>query len=140
MKKFYIASSFANAKQVNELRDLLVAAGWEQTHDWTRTDGITDDCATLALLKDVGVKDVLAVTRAEVVIALLPGGKGTHVELGCAIMGYSDLYIWAPTDSYFQVGKDTCPFYLHPRVMQRRDADIPTLVAYLTNLYDDVEG
>lgn len=84
--KFYIASKLENAENVRRLAVVLVAAGWEHTYDWTahgnvRGDGPVD----LARVRLVGRAEARAVLLADVVIVLLPGGRGTHVEMGIAI-------------------------------------------------------
>lgn len=75
--KFYIASGFGNVEPVRALKKILDDAGWEHTYDWTSVQGDT--------LADTASVEINAVCEADVVVVLLPGGRGTHAELGCAI-------------------------------------------------------
>ncbi|WP_270180315.1 nucleoside 2-deoxyribosyltransferase [Alkalihalobacillus sp. CinArs1] len=79
--KFYIASSFQNKAQVQELRDLLKNEGYTHTYDWTKNERAT----TFEELGRIGTSELDAVKESDFLIALLPGGKGTHIEIGIAL-------------------------------------------------------
>ncbi|KQL51428.1 hypothetical protein AN964_20905 [Heyndrickxia shackletonii] len=91
--KFYIASSFQNVETVNALSSKLVENGFQQTYDWTQNEksvGIEE-------LKEIAIKEKEAVMECELFILLLPGGKGSHTELGIALgSGVKSIYIFAP--------------------------------------------
>ncbi|WP_377887473.1 nucleoside 2-deoxyribosyltransferase [Alkalihalobacillus sp. R86527] len=78
---FYIASSFQNKAQVQELRDLLKDEGFLHTYDWT----LNERAATFADLERIGSAELDAVKKSDFLIVLLPGGKGTHIEMGIAL-------------------------------------------------------
>ncbi len=82
------------------------------------------------------MQETAGVYMADVVIVLLPGGRGTHVELGVAlgvadavVIGPEDepslrIVIYSPTpDKDFGDGGDTCAFYHHPFVETFDDFD-----------------
>ena len=80
--KFYIGSGMKNCELVNYYAKLLKENGWEQTYDWVKnvSDGISkDDMIKYASLESQGIID------SDVVIILLPGGRGAHIELGMAM-------------------------------------------------------
>jgi len=81
--KFYIATSLDNAEQHNAVRDALVAQGHTITHDWTQCG--VDKGPSVEELRKRGDADIEGVLQADLLIVLLPGGKGTHVELGLMI-------------------------------------------------------
>jgi nucleoside 2-deoxyribosyltransferase len=56
------------------------------------------------------------VRKSDIVIVLLPGGRGTHVELGAALALEKRVYIWAETDELFLYDERTCVFYWNSRV------------------------
>ncbi len=129
--KYYIASGLGNFKQVQELKAVLDARGWEHTYDWTKHGPVWHE--GLASLSAVAAAEAEGVLAAEVVIALLPGGRGTHTEVGMAIgqvqlglmiveAGLAEsldrrIVIYSPTpEKDFAVGPGTCAFYHHPLV------------------------
>ena len=86
MRNFYIASSFRNIDAVRYVSERLVTEGFIQLYDWTK-NAIAHDAETFTLqdLQYIGQKEKQAVFDADIVIVILPGGKGTHVELGIAL-------------------------------------------------------
>lgn len=82
--KFYIATSLGNVAEHHRVRDWLLARGHIITVDWTEMESLksTDDTMKLA---ERAYIDLDGVKDADTVIVLLPGGSGTHVELGAAI-------------------------------------------------------
>ncbi|WZY00569.1 nucleoside 2-deoxyribosyltransferase [Bacillus sp. FSL W7-1360] len=91
MTTFYIASSFRNRTQVQFVRDALIEAGLSCTYDWTKHGRAT----TVAQLKEIGEKEMKAVRLADIMIILLPAGKGSHVELGLAIAEQKAIYLYS---------------------------------------------
>jgi len=132
-KSFYIASSLDNAEQVKQVAERLKAAGWTHTYDWTVHGSVqregTERIAQVASAESEGV------WMADVVIVLLPGGRGTHTELGIAI-GMVDPVVWGPGEAAMRIciyspdpekdfgtGGTTCAFYHHPCVERFIDLD-----------------
>ena len=111
---YYIATSLDNWRAHNALRDALDQnQGWECTYDWTvhgsvQQDGV-DRIREVAVLESNGVHD------ADFVVGILPGGRGTHVELGIAI-GASIPVILLVTPEHTAAHPHTCAFYHHPGV------------------------
>lgn len=116
--RFYVASSFKNMAHVQALSAALVAAGWEQTYDWTHAGGP----AAFDKRAEVSLAEVEAVKAADVVIMLAPGGRGTHIELGVAIALGKPIFLAAKSEKDLD-GSDgkPCAFYSHPLI--RRVAD-----------------
>ncbi|SHI00447.1 group-specific protein [Virgibacillus chiguensis] len=78
---FYIASSFKNIESVRYIRGLFIKDGHVLTYDWTKNDR----ASTIEALKCIGQKQKDAVIAADVIIVLLPAGKGSHIEMGIAL-------------------------------------------------------
>lgn len=82
MRTAYVASSIKNAAWVNRIQVVLEALGFTITYDWTTHGDVTaqgsERCA------EVATRELLAVQQADVLVVLLPGGKGTHWECGVA--------------------------------------------------------
>lgn len=79
--KYYIASSIANKEIVNLTIKSLNNLGFINTYNWT----LNEKADNKLKLKNIGIEELNAVKDADILIAILPGGKGTHIEMGIAI-------------------------------------------------------
>ncbi|NQD65628.1 group-specific protein [Bacillus haikouensis] len=79
--KFYIASSLKNIHNVRYISEKLKLNGHTHTFDWTTLN----PAVSLEKLQEIGQLEKEAVIQADVVIMLLPAGKGSHIELGIAL-------------------------------------------------------
>jgi hypothetical protein len=140
-KKYYIASKLENHAQVRELKAILDQSGWEHTYDWTVHGSVQSEGAER--IAEVASAEAEGVCYADAIIVLLPGGRGTHAELGMAI-GQTHLgremeaagivaeverriCIYSPDpDKDFGTGGTTCAFYHHPYV--ERFTSIPEMI------------
>ncbi|MCI8467481.1 MAG: group-specific protein [Bacilli bacterium] len=112
--KFYVGSGMKNCELVNYYAKLLKENGWEQTHDWVKniSDDISrDDMIKYASLESKGVAD------ADVVIMLLPGGRGAHIELGMAMALNKKIFLCSTTEEEFSI-ENTVAFYELPKITQ----------------------
>ncbi len=103
--KFYVASGVENAERVSEFSKTLKEFGWTNTYDWTKHILPTQYDETE--MQEIAKNEMLGVKSADVVFVLLPGGKGTHTELGIAIALKKPTIIWSETPST----REQCPFY-----------------------------
>lgn len=109
--KFYIASSFANQEMVKKLSRLLMQKGHEQTYDWT----MNDRADSAEALSRIGQLEKNAVSACDVFFILLPGGKGSHIELGLALAGEKKVFLFSETDVFSDISMSTT-FYHLPEV------------------------
>ena len=112
--KFYVGSGMRNCKLVRYYANLLIESGWEQTHDWVKNvnDDISkDDMIKYASLESQGIVD------ADVVIMLLPGGRGAHIELGMAMALNKKIFLCSTTKEEFSI-ENTVAFYELPKITQ----------------------
>lgn len=112
--KFYIASKLENAEMVKKLAAVLKAYKWEQTYDWTVHGSVQNE--SQERLTEVAENEIEGVRQADVVIVLLPGGRGTHAELGAANILRKPVFLWAETDDFFSPDPQTCAFYWNRNV------------------------
>lgn len=136
--KVYIASSLANYLRVQVLRDRLALFNIEVTHDWTEHSPWVGAEKPLRgesarnqedKLREAAHLDRRGVLDADVVIGLLPGGVGSHTELGMAlgrnipVILYAEdpTLIWGydeDTPHHTKAPEYTCAFYHEPGVTQ----------------------
>lgn len=109
--RYYIATKLDNWSEHNRLRDLLSYDGHEITYDWTIHGSVWREGPTAC--EDVSVKECRGVTDADLVIVLLHGGRGTHVELGVALGSSKPVAIIGYDASV--TTKSSCAFYHHPQ-------------------------
>lgn len=114
--RYYIATRLERHQDHNLVRDTMAAQGHELTYDWTAHGPVFRD--GLKRIREVAELELRGVLDADLVIVLLPGGRGTHAELGMAIAaGKPVLLHVAPgnvRDAFFGATPETCAFYHHP--------------------------
>ncbi len=114
--RFYVASGLPNRSRAKKFIGVLSSYGHIVTYDWTEHGDVREKSE--AVLSEVSMNEVRAVCDAELVVILLPGGKGTHTELGLALASRTNkrILLWSETGAEFLSGNDTCVFYHHPVV------------------------
>lgn len=98
--KFYIGSGMKNCELVNYYSKVLKENGWEQTYDWVKNvndDVDINDMVEYAKLEKQGIAD------SDVVIILLPAGRGAHIELGMALASNKKLFLCSATQEEFSI-------------------------------------
>jgi hypothetical protein len=108
--KFYVATSLSNAAAQRAIATRLEEHGHTLTYDWTAHGSVQNEPMSTKRL--IAISEIDGVLSADVVVVLLPGGNGTHVELGMAIAAKKMVIV---------VGKQKrdgyeCIFYHSPQV------------------------
>lgn len=116
MTTFYIATSLSRAPEHNQLRDALVNRGYRITYDWTVHGSVKT--SSLTRLEEVAHYEARGVLSADIVIVLLPGGFGTHAELGMAIGAQKKIILHSEDGEIFTACEKTCAFYHHRNASQ----------------------
>ena len=130
---FYVASGVKNAARVNQAAAVLSGNGHQRTYDWTKHGDVSAE--PYARKQEVAALEAQAVLDAELVVLLLPGGFGTHAELGLSIASsaHKRVLLWSETSAPFDGAEGFCVFYHHPAV-QRIVCPFEELLAELTNI------
>jgi hypothetical protein len=125
MKTYYIATGLKNVEAHERARTMFereagrwgIVGDWQLTYDWTLGGKIEDD----RLRPSVAIAEVEAVKRAAVLLMLVPGGRGTHVELGVALALDKIVIIVAASEEEANGQYGFPPvFYRHPLVHHAR--------------------
>lgn len=112
--KFYIGSGFKNCELVNYYSKKLEKNGWQHTYNWTKNINnyqTIEDLIEYSKLEQKGIID------SDVVIILLPAGRGTHIELGMALTLNKKIFLCSATEEEFSV-KNTVNFYQLPNIVR----------------------
>jgi len=108
--RFYIASALDNVLAVRELAGILVEDyGWVWAYDWTKHWSVPPE--SLQRTAEIAEEEIDGVYDADVIIGLLPGGRGTHMELGMGLVTEDcRVVVCGAPDSFYQDGR-LCSFY-----------------------------
>lgn len=99
--KIYVASGLENRERASKLISALRMSGHEITYDWTSHGDVRDRGE--AVMRETSQNEMQGVIDSDLFIALLPGGKGTHTELGAALATVCNkrIWLWAETPEAF---------------------------------------
>ncbi len=126
-KRFYLATRKDRAAEANAISDALSPHGWERTLTWSDQQG-----AGRAAHAELAQAELRAVSEADVLIVMLPGGYGTHVEIGAALALGKPVIIHAPDRQTLEMPYP-CVFHYHPGVKLLVGAlDIDALVVCMS--------
>jgi hypothetical protein len=106
--KFYIASSLKNKEKVSILANHLKENGFIHTYEWTLNSNVD----TIEKLAQIGEFEKKAVIDSDFFILLLPGGFGSHTELGMATASDKRIYIYTETNDPFNPEKTTTFYHI----------------------------
>lgn len=110
--KYYIATSLSRIADHNLTRDTLKRFGHVISYDWTLHGSVKS--VSTDRLREVAIFELNGILEADFVIVLLPGGKGTHLELGFAMGNNKKIFLHSADLSLFDLGPQTNAFYHHP--------------------------
>lgn len=112
--KFYIGSGLKNYKLVNYYAKILKENGLEETYNWVKN--IKNDI-TKKNLEKYAKEETQAIVNSDIIIILLPAGRGTHVELGMALALNKKIFLCSETNEEFNI-KNTVAFYELPNIIK----------------------
>jgi hypothetical protein len=110
--RVYVATSLDHAHRAQAVQRELRARGHEITYDWT-THGSVQSQGD-ARMAEVAAAELQGVTEADVLVAILPGGRGTHIEIGVAL-GLGLPVVLLEQDGGYEA---QCAFYRAPGVLR----------------------
>lgn len=120
MIKAYIATKLENHAKHNKIMNEIAKLGVRLTYDWTLHGAVYAEGAKR--IQEVSELELMGVLQADFVVVILPGGRGTHVELGMALAANKTVYLLCETrelqDMVMIPTKDTCAFYHNIRCIK----------------------
>jgi len=109
-KRYYLSTQKDRNAEAAPLLEALEVRGWKRTFDWANLGASAEsDYASLAVAEIAGIHD------SDVVIVILPGGRGTHVEIGAALAMGKPVVLHAPNRTTLE-HPYPCAFHYHPAV------------------------
>ena len=108
--RFFVSARKDRSAEADALSTELKRRGWERTYEWNALDG-----EALEELAKFAIAEMDGVSKADVLIVLLPGGFGTHVEIGAALALGKPVILHSPDQKTLETPY-RCPFHYHPKV------------------------
>lgn len=108
--------------------------GISLSYDWTVHGSVKS--VSLERLREVAIFELNGVLEADYLVVLLPGGTGTHLELGFGLGKNKKIFLRIEDASLFNLGPQTNAFYHHPNLIRLccSLAELPTQInAHLRN-------
>lgn len=107
--RYYIATTLDNVEEHKKLKATLDLAGdYELTYDWTTHGSILG--AREKRFVEVAALEANGVIAADVLVVILPGGRGTHTEFGMAVACGKPVIVVGPAEDLNRRG-NPCVFY-----------------------------
>jgi hypothetical protein len=132
-KRFYLATRKDRSTQAEAVVEALRAHGWERTFAWTGEEAAGPEGNA-----DIALAELAGVREADVLIVLLPGGYGTHVEIGAALALGKSVILHAPNRETLETPYP-CVFHYHPgvKLFVSELLDIDAIAAVMAELVKD---
>lgn len=111
----YVAGGLERADAVRLIMGRLRDAGIKITYDWTVHGSVWQRGHDV--VRNTAAAEIEGVQAADVVVITLPGGRGTHAELGAALAAGKPVVIMSDVTAPFELNEQTCAFYHHPGVV-----------------------
>ncbi len=112
--KFYVGAGMKNCELVDYYSKILKENGWEQTYDWVKN---VSDVISVKDMKEYAQLESKGIVESDVVIILLPAGRGAHIELGMAIALNKKVFLCSAAKEEFNV-ENTVAFYELSKVIK----------------------
>lgn len=111
---FYVGSGMKNCELVTCYAEKLKKKWWHQAYDWV---GNVCDDEPIDDMINYARREKQTVIDSDVVIILLPAGRGAHIELGMALALDKKLFLCAQSEDEFSID-NTVAFYELPSVVK----------------------
>jgi nucleoside 2-deoxyribosyltransferase len=114
--RIYVAGKLENAARIQQVQEAARKQGHQITYDWTTHGSIGHE--GMNRVKEVAENERRGVMAADLVIVILPGGRGTHAELGIAIGISTAVVVWSDDQKMFECTEEgtPCAFYFNRNV------------------------
>ena len=111
--RVYVASGLENIERAKLVVDELKRRGHIIGYEWTKYGDVRGQSEDI--LMSTAREEAFAVIDSALVLIMLPGGRGTHIELGLALASRNNkrIILWSETGEEFGNDSKTCVFYHH---------------------------
>jgi nucleoside 2-deoxyribosyltransferase len=106
-RRFYFSTRIDRSAEAAELLEALESHGWQRTYVWSDKKLSSDRYGEIAKAELDGSR------RADVAVVLLPGGYGTHAEIGAALALGKPIILHSPDYNTLNTPYP-CVFHYHP--------------------------
>ena len=126
-KRFYFSTRLDRSSEATPLLEALKGQGWERTYVWS------DQTLSPDKSSDIATAELEGIRLANVVVVLLPGGYGTHAEIGAALALGKPVILHSPDHNTLNTPYP-CVFHYHPLIhlIVSEVVDVETLIGQMT--------
>jgi len=113
--EFYIATGLDNTDEHQKVMDYLIKCGHKCTYDWTKHGAVWEK--GFEVVARTALAELEAVRQADFVVVIRPKGRGTHTELGAALILGKPCFLLdyaEAKESCLSIHHNTCAFHFHP--------------------------
>lgn len=131
--KFYVGSGMKNCALVDYYAKILKENGWNQTYNWV--ENVNDDVSIEDMIEYAKLESK-EIVDSDVVVILLPAGRGAHIELGMALALNKKIFLCSATKDEFSI-ENTVAFYGLPNIVQligTADENIKEIITLSNNI------
>lgn len=107
--KYYIATRLDRADAHREMRAMMDELGHDLTYDSTTHGSVFEGGPDV--MREIGRREMRGVLDAELVIVMLPGGRGTHIEMGMALAAGKHVLLQVDPAGERDALEKPCSFY-----------------------------
>lgn len=113
--KYYVATSFYKKHWHSKVVEYITNKypSWQLTYDWTVHEKAEEVCYDF--VQRTAKVELEAIYESDIVIVIVPAGKGTHVELGFALALNKQIILIALNNTSSR-SEIECLFYHHPNI------------------------
>jgi hypothetical protein len=106
--KFYIASTLQNIDLVRIATYLFKQNDFYHTYDWT----LNEQASTFEDMRFISDAQREGISDADFIVVILPGDKGTHVEIGMSLASKKRIYLYSPDEDIYDLERATSFYFL----------------------------
>jgi len=124
---FYLSTRLDREREIEPLLQKLTTKGWKRTYVWSAGAIAEEERPAIASAEIEGIR------KADVVIIMLPGGRGTHAELGAALAFGKPVVLHSPSRKELKLPYP-CVFHYHPsvRLFVSKKVDVDAILRSVT--------
>ena len=131
-RRFYFSTRKDRSSAATALLEVLVSQGWKRTYVWSDITLSPDQFG------DVATSEIQGIQSADLVVVLLPGGYGTHVEIGAALAFGKPVILHAPDQGTLNTPYP-CVFHHHPliKLIVSEVVNIEEFITIMTSMLEN---
>jgi len=133
-RRFYFSTRIDRSAEAAGLLEALESQGWQRTYVWSDKKLSSDRYGEIAKAELDGIR------QADVAVVLLPGGYGTHAEIGAALALGKPIILHSPDYNTLNTPYP-CVFHYHPliKLIVSSVLDVDNLISLMNSMVENAQ-